>query len=87
VRAGGPAQAIPNQTDTALVLDTERFDTANMHDNAAPNNTKLVAPVTGIYNISASVIFTATPPAGGTCTSGSTATTSSRGARRPAPRG
>jgi hypothetical protein len=46
---------VPNNTLlTGVPLDQERFDTANMHDNAV-NNTRLTVPRDGIYLVSAHV--------------------------------
>ncbi len=50
------AQSISDSTNTALAFTEERYDTASMHDNAT-NNTRLTAPVTGIYEISASIVW------------------------------
>jgi hypothetical protein len=47
-------QSIPSGTDTALAFNTERYDTAAMHSNAT-NNSRLTAPVTGIYAVTAQV--------------------------------
>jgi uncharacterized iron-regulated membrane protein len=41
-------------TLTTLAFNTERYDTASMHDNAT-NNSRLTAPVTGIYAVTAQV--------------------------------
>lgn len=46
----------------AVAFDSERYDTANMHDTST-NNSRLTAPVTGIYVITASVLW-APGPAG-----------------------
>ena len=49
-------QTVPftNPSVTTLAFDTERYDTANMHDNAT-NNSRLTAPVNGIYAVTAQV--------------------------------
>jgi len=49
----GGDQTIANGTVTVLALPNESYDTANLHDPAA--NTRLVAPVAGIYAITANV--------------------------------
>jgi hypothetical protein len=50
------SQSIPDQDDTLLEFDTERYDTAGMHSNTT-NNTDLTAPVAGIYAITAEAHF------------------------------
>ena len=52
VTSGGD-QTIANGTVTVLALPNETYDTASLHDPAA--NTRLVAPVAGIYAITANV--------------------------------
>ena len=47
-------QSIPSGSTTTLVFDAERYDTANMHDNST-DNSRLVAPVDGIYTVTAQV--------------------------------
>jgi hypothetical protein len=47
-------QSIPNASVTNVALNTEDFDTANLHDNAT-NNHFLTAPVAGVYQISGNV--------------------------------
>jgi len=47
-------QSIANGTNTNVVLDAETFDTRNMHSNGA-GNTKIFAPVDGVYLISGTV--------------------------------
>jgi hypothetical protein len=51
-------QSISNNLSATLDLDTELYDTADMHDNATDNN-RLTAPVAGIYEVSAHVRWTA----------------------------
>jgi hypothetical protein len=46
------AQSIPDSLNTSLAFDQERYDTAGLHDNAT-NNSRLTAPVTGIYAVTA----------------------------------
>jgi hypothetical protein len=46
------AQSIPDSLNTNLSFDQERYDTASVHDNAT-NNSRLTAPVTGIYAVTA----------------------------------
>jgi hypothetical protein len=55
-------QSIASTGVTALAFDTERYDTANMHDPAS--NTRLTAPVTGLYAITAQVQWAATSATG-----------------------
>jgi hypothetical protein len=47
-------QSIPSGFATPLAFNAERYDTANMHSNAT-NSSRLTAPVTGIYAVSAQV--------------------------------
>jgi hypothetical protein len=47
-------QIITQGPDATLRFDSERYDSANMHSNAT-NNSRLTAPVTGIYEIGANV--------------------------------
>ena len=47
-------QIIPNGPGTQIAFDSERYDTAGMHDTSA-NNSRLTAPVTGIYSITLEV--------------------------------
>jgi len=47
------AQSIPNATWTAIAFTAEDFDTAGLHDNSV-NNTRFTAPVSGVYDLSAS---------------------------------
>ena len=46
------AQSIPDSLNTSLAFNQERYDTASIHDNAT-NNSRLTAPVTGIYAVTA----------------------------------
>jgi hypothetical protein len=46
------AQSIPDSLNTSLAFDQERYDAAGVHDNAT-NNSRLTAPVTGIYAVTA----------------------------------
>jgi hypothetical protein len=46
------AQSIPDSLNTNLAFDQERYDAAGVHDNAT-NNSRLTAPVTGIYAVTA----------------------------------
>ena len=46
------AQSIPHSLNTSLAFDQERYDTAGVHDNTT-NNSRLTAPVTGIYAVTA----------------------------------
>jgi hypothetical protein len=48
----GSAQSIPDSLNTSLAFDQERYDTASVHDNAT-NNSRLTAPVSGIYAVTA----------------------------------
>ena len=43
---------------TTLIFDSEHYDTAAMHDDAT-NNSRLTAPVDGIYAITAQVVWSA----------------------------
>jgi hypothetical protein len=54
-------QAISDATYTVLPFNQEYYDTEGMHDNAT-NNSRLIAPVAGVYELSASVEWDA--PAG-----------------------
>ncbi len=47
-------QTIAESTLTVIALDSEGFDTANLHDTAT-NNSRLTAPVTGVYQINGRV--------------------------------
>lgn len=44
--------------EVLLTFDSEYYDTASMHDTVT-NNSRLVAPVTGVYDLSVSVSFAA----------------------------
>lgn len=44
------AQSIPDDTDTILAFNSERFDTDTMHDNAT-NNTRITFTTAGIYSV------------------------------------
>jgi hypothetical protein len=48
------AQQIPDDTNTPIQFTSERYDSAAIHDNTT-NNTRLTAPVTGVYGITAQV--------------------------------
>jgi hypothetical protein len=47
----GSAQTIPDSSNTNLAFDQERYDTAGVHN--ATNNSRLTAPVPGIYAVTA----------------------------------
>jgi len=52
------SQSVPDFPGAGvLAFDTERYDTASMHDNAT-NNSRLTAPVNGIYAVTAEVDWT-----------------------------
>ena len=44
-----------------VAFNTERYDTAGMHTNSAPNNSRLTAPVDGIYLVTASTRWESDP--------------------------
>jgi hypothetical protein len=52
----GVQQNVPftGPSETTLAFNEERYDTASMHDNAT-NNSRLTAPVTGVYAVTAQV--------------------------------
>jgi hypothetical protein len=45
-------QDVLHEQNVNLAFDSEMFDTANMHTNSGIDNTKLVAPVDGVYWVS-----------------------------------
>jgi hypothetical protein len=47
-------QVTQDEVETTISLNSEVFDTANIHQNAT-NNSRLTAPVSGIYQINARV--------------------------------
>jgi hypothetical protein len=51
-------QSIPSDTATVLAFNAESFDTADLHDNTT-NNSRLTAPVDGLYIATAGVRFVA----------------------------
>jgi len=51
---------IGNGATTVLAFDSEHYDTASMHDTST-DNSRLTAPVTGIYAITASVAWASNP--------------------------
>ena len=55
-------QSIPFQSNatTTLQFDAERYDTAEMHDDAI-NNSRLTAPVTGIYAVTVQIAWSNGP--------------------------
>ena len=58
-------QSIPSSSSTTtLAYDSERYDTAAMHDNTT-NNSRLTAPVAGIYVVTAKVLWLHDTGAGG----------------------
>lgn len=48
--------SIPNNTDTALTFDSERFDTDTMHSTAV-NTGRITFTTGGVYEVGASVSF------------------------------
>ena len=50
-------QLVANGASMVLAFDTERYDTAGMH-NPSVNNSRLVAPIPGIYLVTAEVDWT-----------------------------
>jgi len=55
--------ACANATSTTLTFNNDRFDNANIHD-IATNTERLVVPVAGVYQITASVQLSAAPVGG-----------------------
>jgi hypothetical protein len=53
------SQIIPDgSTFTAIAFDEERYDTASMHSNLIiANNSRLTAPVDGIYELTAAILW------------------------------
>lgn len=51
------AQAIPNMTETALAMNSERYDTDTIHDSAG-SNARLTCKTAGDYRLSGQVRFT-----------------------------
>lgn len=56
VTHSGP-QSVADSANVALAFDTERYDTASMHSSA--QDTRLSAPVTGVYVVSAAAVWLA----------------------------
>jgi hypothetical protein len=56
------SQAVANNTVTTIAFTAEAFDSANLHDTT--NNTRLTAPVAGLYQISANIKWGGVNPAG-----------------------
>jgi len=54
------AQSIGNATDEALLYDFNLFDTAEMHSTESEKE-KVFAPIDGIYQVNATVIWDANP--------------------------
>jgi hypothetical protein len=54
------AQSIPNNTLTSVALDSEAFDTADLHSTAA-NNSRLMAPESGLYSLTAAANWFVNP--------------------------
>jgi hypothetical protein len=52
----GANQSVANNTQTALAFNSERQDTAALHDTAT-NNSRLTAPAAGTYLVTASILF------------------------------
>ena len=53
-KASGQDQSIPDTVFTTLTFDGEAFDTAGLHSTSV-NNSRLTAPTSGIYQVSAGV--------------------------------
>lgn len=53
------AQTIANSSNTALAFNSERYDTAAMHDNVT-NNSRITIPTTGIYHVGGGIEWSAT---------------------------
>lgn len=53
-------QSIANSTETVLAFNSERFDTASLHDTAT-NNSRLTAPIAGKYLIGVNVRWESNP--------------------------
>jgi hypothetical protein len=49
-------QSVPTNAATVLAFEAEDFDTAALHDQTA-NNTRLTAPISGVYQVSAGVTW------------------------------
>jgi len=64
VRAfGSTDRSIPDSTGITLAFDSERFDVGNLHSTSASPDL-LVAPVAGIYSVSANVRWALSPTGG-----------------------
>src|SRR5262245_8794190 len=52
-------QSIPQNTDTAIAFTLQRYDTANLYNGGIlGNDTRLTAPVDGIYAVAAEISWT-----------------------------
>jgi len=49
-------QSIANESDVAIIFDTERFDTDTMHDNST-NNTRITFTTAGTYIVGGHIQF------------------------------
>ncbi len=49
------AETTTDQVNHVLTFNQERYDTANLHSNG--QNTRLTAPVTGVYDITAHIVW------------------------------
>lgn len=50
--------SIPNATPTVLTFNSERFDSGNLHSTSS-NTGRLTAPITGLHDICAHVLYAA----------------------------
>jgi hypothetical protein len=54
-RTGTP-QALGGGVQTTLAFNSERYDTAGMHENTT-DNSRLTAPIDGIYSVTAQIVW------------------------------
>jgi hypothetical protein len=54
-------QNVPDIVNTTLTFESESFDTAGLHDTSV-NTSRLTAPISGVYAISAGLMWDMRPP-------------------------
>ena len=57
------SQTITTATTTPIAFNSEHFDNASIHDNTT-NNTRLTAPIAGLYEVNAHVVWSNTETTG-----------------------